>query len=264
MPKYGCIIVEGPHDMEFVCRLLHPHGLKRVGQRSELDDFFDGIVPKKFPHRGDLLKRVPVPLFLQSTTHAVAIHTAESDTRIIESVEEDWSRLDASKLAAMGVIFDADYNLSPSDRYASIRDGFRKKGFAMPDSPGNVASGPPRLGGFVMPDNLSAGTLEDILLECAVYVYPSLLATATTHVETASRDNTLEKEDLRELKKPAGKNKAILGSIATILRPGRAIQNSIQDNRWLCDATLTLPRVRAIKAFLSDLLELPDGANAPE
>jgi hypothetical protein len=58
------------------------------------------------------------------------------------------------------------------------------------------------------------------------------------------------------LDREAGRNKTIVGSVASILRPGKAVQVSIQDNRWLRDATLMLPRVRAVQEFLIDLLEL--------
>jgi hypothetical protein len=56
---------------------------------------------------------------------------------------------------------------------------------------------------------------------------------------------------------PAGRNKAMVGSIASILRPGRAIQVSLQDDRWLRDTALALPRVKAVQDFLLKLLELP-------
>ena len=262
MPKYGYLVVEGPHDVELVSRLLRPHGLERVKQEARLDPFFLKLVPRTYPPDGDLLKRVPVPLFLQSRTHSVAVHYAGSDTRIIETVEEDSVLLDTSQLTGIGVLFDADYKLSPSDRYGAVRERLRQKGFALPEKPGDVASGPPRLGGFVLPDNTASGTLEDVLLDCAGLVYPNLLTTASAHVDSASRDATLLKEDLREMRKPAGRQKAIVGSIASILRPGRAIQNSLQDNRWLCEATLALPRVRAIQTFLLNLLELPETARA--
>jgi hypothetical protein len=63
-------------------------------------------------------------------------------------------------------------------------------------------------------------------------------------------------EDLKELRKSAGRNKAIIGSIASILRPGRAVQVSIQDNRWLRDAALAIPRVQAVRDFLANLFEM--------
>ena len=114
----------------------------------------------------------------------------------------------------------------------------------------------PRYGAFVLPDNQAQGTLEDILLECGGLVYPGLLSTATAHVNAASQDQSLLPEDLKELRKSAGRNKAIIGSVASVLRPGRAVQNSIQDNRWLRDAALAIPRVQAIQDFLVNLLEI--------
>jgi hypothetical protein len=59
-------------------------------------------------------------------------------------------------------------------------------------------------------------------------------------------------------------NAKVLGSAALtgigvvldcILRPGRAVQVSLQDNRWLRDTALGLPRVRAVQEFLMNLLE---------
>ena len=47
------IAVEGPHDVEFVARLLP--GFSRVKQLGELEEGFRLLVPTKFPHRNDLL-----------------------------------------------------------------------------------------------------------------------------------------------------------------------------------------------------------------
>ena len=52
------------------------------------------------------------------------------------------------------------------------------------------------------------------------------------------------------------RNKAIVGSIVSILRPGKAIQVSIQDDRWLRDDALTLPKIKAIHDFLKALFDL--------
>lgn len=257
MPKYGYVVVEGPHDVELVYRLLSPHGMVRVQQLAALDPFLAPLVPRSFPPDGDLQKRVPVPLFLQSGTHAVALHSAVGDTRLIQTVEENATLLDPASLTGIGVILDSDSMVSPAVRYSAIRDGLRAKGYSLPDDPGVVSEGPPRLGAYVLPDNLSGGTLEDILIDCAQHAYPSLLSTAAVHVDAAFGDNSLTADDMKELSKPAGRNKAIVGSMASILRPGRAIQVSLQDNRWLRDTALALPRVKAVQDFLVNLLELP-------
>ena len=73
----------------------------------------------------------------------------------------------------------------------------------------------------------------------------------------AHQDQSLSTDDREELAKPAGTNKAVVASVASILPPGRAIQVSIQDNRWLRETTtLQLPRVRAVHDFLVNLLDL--------
>ena len=196
------------------------------------------------------------PVFLQKETHAVAVHSAVGDTRLIQTVEENAGVLDSSALTGIGVIFDLDSALTPDERYMVIRDRLRAKGYDFPDDAGTLNAGLPHLGAFVLPDNRSSGSLENILLECAQHVYPTLLSSAITHVEAALRDDSLTADDLRELGKPAGRNKAIISAIASILRPGRATQVSVQDNRWVRGSALTLPRVEAVQSFLVNLLEL--------
>ena len=256
MPKYGYLVVEGPHDAEFVYRLLSPLGMNVCRLEADLDPFLRPLIPRKYPPDGDLQKRMPTPLFLKSGTHVIVIHSAVGDTRLIQTVQEDAAIIDLNSFSGIGILLDSDTDKTPADRYATIRDGLRANSLAFPDDAGIVSATAPRLGAFVLPDNQTQGTLEDILLECAGQVYPALLSTASAHVDAALQDQSLLKEDLEELGKPAGRQKAIAGSVASILRPGRAIQVSIQDNRWLRDATLKLPRVRAVQDFLARLLEL--------
>jgi hypothetical protein len=188
MPKYGVLVVEGPHDAELVYRLLSPFGMNRVRLEADLDVFLLPLIPRNYPPDGDLQKRPPMPLFLQSDSHAVAIRSAGGDTELISSVERAAASIDFNRLTGVGVILDADSDKSPGDRYAAIRDGLRAKNFPFPDDAGSLSTTIPRFGAFVLPDNHAQGTLEDILLECGGLVYPSLLATATTHVDASSQD----------------------------------------------------------------------------
>lgn len=199
---------------------------------------------------------MPVPLFLQNNTHVVAVHSAIGDTRLAETLEENNLIIPFNTMTSVGVLLDADNVNPPAVRYAILRDTLRARGFAFPDNGGQVLAVPPRMGAFVLPDNNAQGTLEHVLMDCAREIYPTLLATATVHVDAALGDHTLTPADRAEISRPAGRNKAIVGSIASILRPGRAIQVSIQDNRWLRDAALNLPSVRHVQKFLADLLEL--------
>jgi len=64
--KYGYLVVEGPHDIEFVGRLLKEvHKLKRIVKIDKLNSYWTDspIIPKIFPPNGDLMKRMPVPAF---------------------------------------------------------------------------------------------------------------------------------------------------------------------------------------------------------
>src|SRR5688572_21343739 len=112
MPKYGYLVVEGPHDIEFVYRLLNPFGLKRVQWKDDLDPYMLPLVPKEFPPGGDLQKRMPVPLFLQSESHALAVHSAIGDSRLVQTVEESRVSInldsDFNLMTGVGIILDTD------------------------------------------------------------------------------------------------------------------------------------------------------------
>jgi ABC-type transporter Mla MlaB component len=69
-------VTEGPHDVEALGRLLSTLGAKRVKNISDLDPFWVRLVPRTFPHEGDLLRRVPVPIFFQSEQFSVGVHSA--------------------------------------------------------------------------------------------------------------------------------------------------------------------------------------------
>ena len=256
MPKYGYIVVEGPHDIEFVYRLLSPFRVGRVRLEADLDPFFRPLIPRNYPPDGDLQKRMTTPLFLQSDTHAIAIHSAVGDTRLVQTVEENAALIDMAQVTGIGIILDSDKQIPAADRYTTLKRAMQAKGFPFPAAPGDVAQGKPKLGAFVLPDNASVGTLEDILIECAQQVYPNLLQSAIGHVNLVPGDATLVPDDVEDFKKPAGRNKAIVGTIASVLRPGKAVQVSVQDNRWLRDGTLTISRVKAVQDFLVSLLEL--------
>lgn len=259
MPKYGFLVVEGPHDVEFVYRLLRPFGLKRVRLESELDAFLSSLIPREYPPGGDLQKRMGTPLFLQSASHALAIHSATGDSRLVKTVQENLAILDAAQLTGIGILLDADHGkaVSATARYAAIQETMQAIALPLDGAAGTVTGAGPKRGCFVLPDNAAQGTLEDILLECAQSAYQGLLASATTHADAALNDANLTLEDLKDIKAPSGRSKAIVGAIASILRPAKATQVSIQDNRWLRGGTLDLPRVKAVQDFLAALFELP-------
>ncbi len=254
------LVVEGPHDVEFVGRLLKPFGLARIKTLSALDPFWLPLVPRNFPSDGeDLLKRMPVPVFFASGTHSIAVQAAVGDTRLVGTVEESLALLPngMADLGGVGVLLDADGDALPTTRFAAIRGGLAALGLTLPDVSGNVSMSSPRCGVFVLPDNTSAGTLEDLLIEAAEVTYPALLAGARSYVEGVSLEGpAFDRDDRKAFGAPAGPKKAMVACVANVLRPGKAVQVSIQDNRWLKGDTLKLPRIVAVSEFLEKLFGL--------
>lgn len=255
MRRFGYLVVEGPHDVEFVARLIESYGIMRIRKVDDLDPYFVKLVPTKYPPDGDLMKRVPVPLFLQSSTHSIAVHSAVGDSQLVKALNGTAGLLE-DRPDGIGLLLDAD-DRAPQPRHAALRTVAAEKGFRFPAEPGLVQTiDGTRYGIFVLPDNRTRGTLEDLLRECAATVYPQLLREATTFVTAARSLEELTPTELTEVGKPAGEGKAILGAMANILRPGKAVQVSLQDNRWLRGDALDLPRIKSVCDFLRDLFAL--------
>ncbi len=259
--RYVYFAVEGPHDVEFVARFLKLQGLKRIQHKPQLAPFWVPLLPTSWPSplgSTDLLKRVQVPAFFQNDTVSVAIDAVTGDSQLLTSAIRVRNTVDqpgADELHAIGIVLDSDQKKSASERFATISKGLADAKLPLAVDPGRVVEGPPRIGIFVLPDNVSAGTLEDLLIECAEKQYPQLLASARTHVDSVKAETPpYAKEDLVDFLKPAGRRKAIVGAIGSVLRPGKAIQMSLQDNRWIDEEALDLPRVKMFRAFVDALL----------
>ena len=245
--SHTLIVVEGPHDVEFVGRFLAMERLKRVQWEKILDPFWQILIPPTLPHGGDLLKRVPVPAFFESVTQSVAVHSAGGDTNIRLQLEADLAALAPRLLDGIGVVLDADLETAALDRHRDLVASIT--GLQWPDTPGSVGATIPKCGVFVLPDNASPGNLETVLLKCAEVVYPDLLHGAEQFTQAAKAT-----ADCKHLASPSEHNKAVAGCIANALRPGRAMQTSIHDNDWVSYRTIDLPTISGFRAFLRSLI----------
>jgi hypothetical protein len=252
--RYVYLATEGPHDVELIGRLLKPRVFKRIQKAAELDPFWKRLVPSTFPHDGDLLRRVPVPLFLASQDCSVAIYAAGGLSKLASAVRAAIANLSEEFLSGIGILLDSDEDGAPLDRHLKLCADLAGT-ITLPMTPGLVSRSAPRAGVFILPDNAALGTLEDLLLECAGHAYPSLLQRAASMVSSIEGNSPeLRKEDLQDLQKPSGRKKATVAAMSAVLKPGKAVQVSIQDNRWLEGSTLALPRITALRAFLDELL----------
>lgn len=256
MPIFGYLAVEGPHDVEFVCRLLKPYGFDRVKSKSKLNEFFHGLIPKDFPHNDDLLKRVPVPLFVENDTHLIAIDTAIGDSKVVNSLLDTIAFLGQNTLTGAGILMDADSVDLPQKRFQLVQSDLNVGGVNITVSAGEVeVINNTVMGVYILPDNNVSGTLECILLECAQQNFPTILADANSYIGSVAPKIT--KNLSKDFNKPAGKKKAIVGAIANVLKPGKSVQVSIQDNDWLNGAAMNIASVKAAQDFLKRLFSLP-------
>lgn len=257
------LLLEGPHDVEFCARLLKPAGFSRVQSLRVLErdhGFWQRTVPRAWPQADDLLARHPAPLFLGSRAgQSVALINAIGCDRLVSRLGATLSNLDAMP-EAVAVVLDADGVETPMDRFNDMVARMSRladpviRSLQWPTSPGTTYAGPPKTGIFILPDNQSQGTLEELLLDAGHLAYPQLLRAAENYVTGAIQAAQLQPEDLEEFQKPAGQKKATAAAMASVLKPGKSIQVSIQDNRWLEPASLNLPRIRALNDFLQALL----------
>lgn len=279
--RLGLFVVEGPQDCAVLGRLLSHSGLTLLQKKIDLDAFWAPAVPLSVldSDKLELPPRLQVPSFFQNATHSVAILVTGGDSGLVRQLNitlkllPDWK----DELGTLAIFLDAD-NKAPLERWRKFCDDAKKQSLplALPELPGEVA-GTPRAGGYVFPDNKAGGTLEDLLLAAGGIAYPALLHLAREYVErvdlgtgvitgalpdSLSSAVPLTAKDLDKLKKPSGRNKAILGTVGSILRPGKAVQNTIADNRWLEGATLDLPMTRSLRDFLHLLLAFPVAAPA--
>lgn len=257
MRKLGYLVVEGPHDVEFSCRLLkHCAKLKRVTKEEVLEEELRKLIPRKYPPDGDLVKRMSIPAFMQNETWAVAIQSAGGDSKIASCLQGTFDLLPVADFAAVGVILDSDSEKAPAQRHVDLLKLVAEKtaGLEFPKQAGTVSDAKTRTGVFVLPDNTSPGTLEDLLLEAGALAYSNQLSAAKDFLAAAIPHCT--HESFADLHLPAGRNKAMVGAVAMLLKPGKAIQVSIQDNEWLSDDGLKLERLNRIVDFTRALLSL--------
>jgi hypothetical protein len=256
--KYGYLIVEGYHDAEVTGRLLRRKKLNLVTMINRLDLYWKPLVPKEFPPDGDLMKRVPTPLFFQNNSYSIALQIAQGGLEVIvkklKATMENYETL-LSDLVGIGILIDADY------KHKGAKGKFKvlKKELAniikLPNSPGKVLNSNPKTGIFIFPDNKNKGTIEKILLKCGEKVYPDILSGAK-HFVSGINLKLLNLNDKKEFIKPSGKDKAEIGCVANILKPGKSIQVSIQDNDWINDQSIKIPEVASLSRFLQELFDL--------
>jgi hypothetical protein len=263
------IIAEGVSDVTLIASILSKyHGMKRVDKIESLDsDLAEWLKDNKsysWPVGGDLSRlAVPAPVFLADDARIAAICNAEGLSKIDIKLKTDFEtfqrRVDRFP-DSVGIVLDSDEE-SSSERFTEACSLFKKAmserfdiEFPTPFKVDAVAAAPQRqFGVFVVPGGGRRGTLEDVLLPLGRTRFPKLFERAEGFVQGCIRDAVPEVADGRELRKPKGQDKATISAAVSLLKPGKNVNASLQDNDWLPDDPEN-SQIASLNTFLKDLI----------
>jgi hypothetical protein len=273
MSRFVYLLSEGVHDVAFLFRVLkHVHGAKKIEQRGALDEARQRWVGRfKWP-LGDKIARlsVPAPVFVrvQSLDLTLALRNAEGIDRLRDTLEDDLDALDKDGAMpdAVGVFLDSDREPQET-RFQALCEKLRTisvgaAGTLEPaETLGALGSGTPRVGVFAFPQPGKQGALEDLLLELGRVPYDALCDRAEAYAHGWHANVTADPhKDWGDLKGESGIKKATFAAATAVLKPGRGAVATIEDNRWVSEATRDHPSLAPCLAFLRELLAV----NAPE
>jgi hypothetical protein len=266
--RYAIIGVEGPHDQAFTGKVLKLLGFKdfreewdkldkltRLDMSKELESKFDKFWHKfipKYPKQGSLYKRLNMPSILFTESLSVVIYEGEGSNMVtnlddILSANSEYQ----TDLAAFGIVADCDKS-TPDRIVEPYANKFRSYFPNFPDRPGVVDTNSPRTGIYVLPDNASPGVLDTLLCECGQIAYPVYMEKASSYL------NEFSDSDIKSLKwKNFDREKALVATVVSVLKPGKTNTTSIADNNWVSEQTKQqVPALENFIKFLSQLLEL--------
>lgn len=250
--NYSILGVEGPHDQAFIGKLLIQYGLERFGgERDLLDSFWEKFIPV-YPTRGKLYVRLDMPSIFTSQKHSIAVYQGEG-SNLCKNLKGRIKEHDPyiKDIHAFGLILDAEKE-TPQQKATYYVNELRELYPNLASEPGKIVVGEPRTGIYVLPDNKRQGTVDSILVDCATFIYPNHKAGAIRFLDGL---NTAHKSHWR----PFAREKAMVATIASVLKPGATNTSSISQNDWVCSKTVNeVAEVALLGKFLKDLLGLSE------
>lgn len=232
------IVCEGPHDCATIGKVLKTLNFSQIKAISEISECWKKILPTKYPFNEDNLDRVsPVPDFYVSSDNSisVAIKSTGGDSKLIEELDLILISLERKELKQIkGVsIFldaddkDADTRIENLYKFIDKDSDITFKSDAFKNKVGDINGVDMKANIFIFPNNHEMGTLEDLLIEIGQKEYPDLIKKAINFVDS------IPKEYESKLLKGSKKKKSIIGIVSNILKPGKANQITISDDKWI-------------------------------
>jgi hypothetical protein len=267
--QHSYLLVEGPQDVFFIGRILQELGLRDVKRADDVPNRWKPFIDQAVSQRDRAERasgRSGLPIWqmfkqacLLSDTHVVVIEQVGGNRSKFGNTLRATSALiddGLEGLHGVGLITDADAN--PKASFLSSVQALMNSALQPPNSIGEVATGSPSTGIFVMPSAIAQGGLEELLIECAEVAYPNLTKSAKQYVATVDvNDAAYTEDDMKEMKSPQGQVKAVVGAISSVLKSGSTIQVSLLRDRWISPETLATPGVASLVQFLKSLCGIP-------
>jgi hypothetical protein len=250
-----CVLigVEGNHDQAFLAKVLRELlGFSKCEDQHDLDDLWRKFIPVYPPKTGRLFVRLDMPSILQTDTVSVAIYAGEG-SKLVSNLKDKLSDINYSNdLSAFAIVADADKQ-KPAE---VVKKYYNELQEYFPDFPcevsatGAVTESTPKLGIYILPNNVDQGVLDSLLCACGEVAYPTYMERAISYISQFSE------EEIKKIKwKPFDREKAIIATIASILKPGKTNTVSISDNAWFNIQTeQEIASLGNLTSFLKQLL----------
>lgn len=256
--KQVLIGVEGNHDQAFLSRILRKILKFRDFKEDQKEKVVTlesiGVIWKKFvptypPKSENLYIRLDMPSILYTDAVSVAIYAGEG-SNLQRNLVAKLSDIDyTEELDAFAIVADADKQTT--DQVAKkYHDGFQEYFADFPSTVGNagkIQESSPKLGLYILPDNVNSGVLDTLLCACGEVAYPKYMEKARDYLEKFSE------EEIRHWK-TFDRDKA---TIASVLKPGKTNTTTISDNQWISQEIADqIPELQNVISFLKELLQI--------
>lgn len=260
--RHYLIFVEGAHDTSLIGHIIkHNKWGVHVKNRNDVSKVWNSTIPERFPFNGDVLDRItPVPDFYEGDNLSVAIKTSGGDSKMAGIVADTLAFMEIKVHDALDgvlVVLDADAK-SASDKIRHFLDELNSNP-SVEVNKGKISVLKPKspvkfnLSCYCFPDNVGPGTIEDILIECGKIQYPEWIKLSEAYVDEAVKAGYKE----ADITKVSNRKKAIVGCVTNIMKPAKAIQTSISDNKWITGATISsVKNLIALEDALKNFLEM--------
>lgn len=262
--RFSVIVSEGIHDVMAVVKILTLKGFSEITGMDQIPEAFHRIIRQQYPWQNDgrkLTWTVSHPSFMTKDNYWVLVSNAGGKTELANNLKSILATFPKSftdaALRSTALLADADQKNASEKRaelFGQLADAFKgEENFGFdPSAPGQIRRFETMkpFDVYIFPDDQGSGTLEEVLLDGARRAYPELLAEAERYIAYAKG-----LPYAKELRENFNDRKAVVGVIANALRPGRANQASIHDNKWFTAGTLAnLPLHQSLSGFLDSIL----------